>query len=65
MVRTFLSIISAISLSYLENSGQQVILFQELLECANVQCPHVPGNDDDAAFATRQAGGIAVWPTWS
>lgn len=36
MVRTVLSIISAISLSYIENSGQQVILFQELLESANV-----------------------------
>jgi hypothetical protein len=24
-----------------------------------------PGQDDKAAFATRQAGGIAVWPTWS
>jgi hypothetical protein len=40
IVRTFCRLCSAISPSYIENSGQQVILFQELLESANV--PNVP-----------------------
>lgn len=42
MVRTFLSIISAISLRYIENSEQQVILFQDLPESANVPMSPCP-----------------------